>query len=197
VSTSPTSTTSDGEKPQKANVRPLEFRRLAADCGRGAFVCGDRDIDRWFRENALDHHNDLTCRVVTAHLADMPEPVAGFYAMTIRLEKEIELGGKNAAGSKGQGGQFAVVQLCYVAVQRDLQNQGYGTVLMGAALQDFYDVVIRTGIFAMTLQAANRDLMEFYQKLGFIVYGNTFAIMPKMILSAEAVIEIIENPSAD
>jgi hypothetical protein len=67
---------------------------------------------------------------------------------------------------------------------------------MAAALQDFYDVVNRTGIFAMTLQASKRDLMQFYDKLGFVVYGNPQAVMPKMILSAEAVIETIERRQA-
>jgi GNAT superfamily N-acetyltransferase len=180
-------------KPPKAEVPPLEFRRLAADCARGAFVCGDREIDRWFREKALTEHEDLTCRVVTAYVVGRSDRVVGFYAMTIRLQKEIELSQRGAAGVRGQSGQFSSVHLCNVAVHRDLQRQGYGTVIMGAALKDFYEIVVRTGIFAMTLQAANRDLMDFYTKLGFIAFGNSHAIMPKMILSAEAVIEIIEQ----
>jgi GNAT superfamily N-acetyltransferase len=130
---------------------------------------------------------------MTAHLVADPVPVVGFYAMTIRLEQEIEIGGKNAAGSKGQKGQFAAVHLCYVAVQKSLQKRGYGTVLMGAALQDFYEIVNRTGIFAMTLQALNRDLMDFYHKLGFVAYGNEHATMPKMIISSQAIVDTIEK----
>jgi hypothetical protein len=64
---------------------------------------------------------------------------------------------------------------------------------MGTALQDFYEIVNRTGIFAMTLQALNRDLMDFYRKLGFEIYGNQYATMPKMILSAQAVVDTIEK----
>jgi ribosomal protein S18 acetylase RimI-like enzyme len=135
--------------------------------------------------------------VVTGHFVDDPASVVGFYAMSIQLEKEIELGSRHAAGSKGQSGSFATVQLWSVAVQKPLQRQGYGTVLMGAALRDFYEIVIRTGIFSMTLQAANAEVAKFYEKLGFTRYGYLSELaMPKMILPAQAVIDIIGNRKA-
>jgi hypothetical protein len=33
----------------------------------------------------------------------------------------------------------------------------------------------------------------FYRKLGFVVYGNEYAAMPKIIISAQAVIDAIEK----
>jgi GNAT superfamily N-acetyltransferase len=163
---------------------------------RGTFVCGYRDIDRWFREDALKCHAELQYRVVTAHLVGQLDSVVGFYAMTTLLESQIELeGGSRWLGFRPQSGRFSTVQLSYVAVHRDLQRQGYGTVLMGAVLQDFYEVVIRTGIFSLTLQAINRDVMDFYKRLGFVQYGNPHAEMPKMILPAQSVIETIGGSS--
>jgi hypothetical protein len=45
----------------------------------------------------------------------------------------------------------------------------------------------------MTLQAVDRQTTEFYKNLGFLFYGQPDAMMPKMFLAADAVIEIIEN----
>ena len=35
--------------------------------------------------------------------------------------------------------------------------------------------------------------IRFYRKLGFVVYGNEYAAMPKIIISAQAVIDAIEK----
>jgi hypothetical protein len=66
---------------------PIEFKRLSADCRRGAFSCWQRDIDKWFKDKALKHHQTLRSRVVTAHFLNTPNPV-GFYALTMKLERE-------------------------------------------------------------------------------------------------------------
>jgi GNAT superfamily N-acetyltransferase len=120
----------------------------------------------------------------------------GFYAMTVQLEQASNLDRQTRGSTKSQGGFFSAVQLCSVAVEKAMQRQGFGTVLMGAALHDFYEIVVRTGIYAMTLMAANRDVVDFYSQLGFVVYGDPESHMPKMILPAASVIEIIERDGA-
>jgi GNAT superfamily N-acetyltransferase len=107
--------------------------------------------------------------------------------MTMRLEPEKQLGEQFAPLT--QGGFFNSVQLCSVAVQHSMQRRGIGTVIMGRALDDFYEVATRTGVFAMTLVAANRSVVRFYADLGFVIYGDQAAAQPKMLLPAAAVIE--------
>lgn len=194
MSTTPTSTTNDApEAPTKPPDRPpLQFKRLTAECGRGAFVCGNQDIDAWFRKDAWDHHCQLRARVVTGHLPGNSTPI-GFYAMTMRLEKEDQLDRQSRASSRSQSGYFMSAQLCSVAVHRGVQRQGLGTILMGAALVDFYEVAVRTGIYALTLIAVDQEIAKFYKKLGFGFYGDMNAIMPKMILPAASVMEMIEG----
>jgi GNAT superfamily N-acetyltransferase len=190
----PISKMSGDESPSvtPADLPPLAFKRLSPECGRGAFSCGDADIDKWFRNKSLDHHQDYRCRVVTAHLNNNPTPV-GFFAMCIRLEKDDQLDLDHRIESRSQSGLFTSVQLNSVAVHRTMQRQGLGTVLMGAALAEFYEIVIRTGIYALTLVAANRAVVDFYSKLGFVVYGDRDTSMPKMILPAASVVELIET----
>jgi ribosomal protein S18 acetylase RimI-like enzyme len=113
--------------------------------------------------------------------------------MTTRLQRVSEFAQYAPAGSRQQGGYLTTVQLSWVAVMRECQRRGFGTVMMGAALRDFYEIVIRAGVCAMTLQAIDQSTSEFYRRLGFLPYGQTDAMMPKMFLAADAVIEMIES----
>lgn len=154
MSTTPTSQTSESETTNDARADPpaLEFRRLTHHCARARFCCGHNEIDDWFRRQSHDDHEALACRVTTVHLIDNPDPV-GFYAMTTRLQRVSEFAQYAPAGSRQQGGYLTTVQLSWVAVMRECQRRGFGTVMMGAALRDFYEIVIRAGVCAMTLQA--------------------------------------------
>jgi len=55
------------------------------------------------------------------------------------------------------------------------------------------DITKPKGIFALTLVAVDRPTTAFYQKLGFVVYGDPDATMPKMLLPARSVIETVEG----
>ena len=81
------------------------------------------------------------------------------------------------------------MHLQYVAVHHSLQRQRIGTVLMGAAIDDFYEVAVRTGIFALTLTAIDQKTSDFYRKLGFIDFGAEGATQPNLFLPAATVIE--------
>src|SRR4051794_32697703 len=123
------STTNESGRPRARtpNTPALVFRRLSPACGRGVFSCGDKEIDRWFRTQALDEHLNHRCRVVTAELSDDPSPV-GFFAMCIRLEKDDELDPSERAHNRSDTGYFPSVQLSSVAVHASMQRQGIGTV---------------------------------------------------------------------
>ena len=176
------------EKP-KADPPTLEFRRLTEHCKRDAFSCGNRDIDKWFRSKAWKHHAGLRSRVVSAHLSNNPHPVA-FYAMSMKLERVSHLRGNKGFSLFDEGGCFPTVQLCWVAVS--MQRQGFGRVLMGYALHDFYEVAVRTGIYALTLISVDEETTKFYKGLGFVPYGTDSAVH-RMLLPAEAVIALEEG----
>ncbi|GLI23455.1 GNAT superfamily N-acetyltransferase [Xanthobacter flavus] len=171
----------------------IEFKRLTAACQRGAFSCGEREIDTWFRSKSLKHHNNLYLRVMTAHLTGNPAPM-GFYALSINLENESELEPRNRPIFRNTSGLFASVHLSWIAISRPMQRQGHGTTLMGAVLDDFYQIAVRTGIFALTLSAINPDVAQFYKKLGFVEYGSQTA-RPKLFLPSRSVIELHEQQS--
>lgn len=60
---------------------------------------------------------------------------------------------------------------------------------MGSVIDDFYEVAVRTGIFALTLVAIDQKTAEFYRKLGFIDFGPENLTQPNLLLPASTVIE--------
>jgi GNAT superfamily N-acetyltransferase len=199
VFTGLTLTTNGAEKTPntKAELPALDTRRLTDECSRAAFSCGNLDIDQWFRAKALKEHNALSCRVMTGHLPGNSSPV-GFYATTMKMESENALPQEHRSLLRwysGSAKMFPVMHLRYVAVIRPLQRQGFGTVLMGAAIDDFYEVAVRTGIFALTLVAIDQKTADFYHQLGFVNFGEPTATQPSLLLPALSVISLRENLS--
>lgn len=128
---------------------------------------------------------------MTAHLVGNENPV-GFYALTTRLEADNLLSPDHRLFSRAEKGYFTSVQLFYLAVQRSMQRQGLGTIIMGDVLRSFYEVANKTGIFALTLVAIDEPTAQFYRKLGFAPYGPNSG-QPRMLLPAQTVIELVER----
>lgn len=182
-----------GDENQVASeLRTLEFRRLTDKCRRGAFSCGNSEIDRWFKRDSLKQHVSMRFRVSTAYYTNT-DNLVGFYALTTKLENESLLDKQTRLITFSQYGYFTTVRLAWVAVQRHLQRKGFGRAIMGSAIQDFYEIAVRTGIYAMTLTAIDTKTAEFYGKLGFVYYGDRDATQPSMLLPSRSVIEMIER----
>ena len=64
---------------------------------------------------------------------------------------------------------------------------------MGAALDDLYEVAVRTGVFALTLIAIDQKTAGFYRKLGFVDFGDPNATQPALLLPAASVIALRES----
>jgi ribosomal protein S18 acetylase RimI-like enzyme len=153
---------------------------------------GEPDIDKWFRKKAQSDHNRMKCRVVTGHLPGNPAPV-GFYAASIKMELASDLPRESQPLLSWPGGRFPALHLQYLAVARPMQRRGFGTVLMGAVVDDFYGVAIRSGIVALTVAAINARTAEFYRKMGFVDFGEKGISQPSLFLPAVSVIEARDN----
>ncbi|WP_316196275.1 MULTISPECIES: GNAT family N-acetyltransferase [unclassified Bradyrhizobium] len=179
----------------KIDPHRIEFRRLSSDCPRGVFSCGYIHIDHFFQNNSLDNHNDLFARTVTAHLDGGEAPV-GFYTMTIGSEPDDQFAEEQTLLDRiraqfSRTKQLTTVQLIWVGVRSSLHRRGIGTLLMGHALDDFYEIVDRTGVAALTLEPISTNAAQFYNSMGFKSYGSG----KRMLLSAEAVLAVRKQAS--
>lgn len=147
------------------DIADLEFRPLSDDCPRGAFSCGDRDIDRWFLKMACESHRRFQSRVTTVHAPGDPCPV-GFFALSWIAEREALL-----PQSPRSRDYFPALHLEYVAVRTEYQGKGVGLYIMGRVLELYLDAAETTAVPALTLIALNERAERFYADLGFAPYA--------------------------
>lgn len=171
-------------------IADLEFRPLSDDCPRGAFSCGDREIDRWFLKKADQKHRGFQCRVTTAYAPDDPCPV-GFFALSWIAERESLL-----PQSPRSPAHFPALHLEYVAVRSEYQGQGVGQYIMGRVLELYLDAAEITAVPALTLIALNERAEKFYAELGFAPYARgEFGAGRRMLLPIQTALDLRQSTS--
>jgi GNAT superfamily N-acetyltransferase len=167
------------------DIADLEFRPLSDDCPRGAFSCGDRDIDRWFLKKADDSHRGFQSRVTTVHEPTELCPV-GFFALSWIAERESLL-----PHSPRSRDYFPALHLEYVAVRSEYQGHGVGLHIMGRVLELYLDAAETTAVPALTLIALNERAEQFYAELGFAPYARgEFGAGRRMLLPVRTALEL-------
>lgn len=166
-------------------IADLEFRPLSDDCPRGAFSCGDRDIDRWFLKMADGRHRGFQCRVTKVHAPTDSHPV-GFFALSWIAEREALL-----PQSPRSRAYFPALHLEYIAVRSEYQGHGIGQYIMGRVLEVYLDAADATAVPAMTLIALNQRAERFYTELGFAPYARKeFGAGLRMLLPIQTALDL-------
>jgi len=174
----------------KGPTPPLEIKRFAGRVQRGAFSCGEREIDQWLLDGHR-HHSNLKSRIMAAHLKGNAT-LAGFYSMSIQLESDEDIEGHGGV-FRTQHKFFPAVRVGYLAVQRSLQACGIGSLLMTHAVREFGNIASSTGICALTLTAISEERADWYEReWKFRRYGKP-CNRPKMFFPAQAAIDLIEQ----
>ena len=160
------------------------FRPLVRTLWRGAFSCGVRELDGWFIKKAWDHHDKLRGRVTTIH-SSVDDTLVGFYAICITLEEDRLLDKNSHLKRFAIGRHFPALQVQYLAVQREFQENGIGTIAMGKIIDTFRQVALMTGVPVMTLTALNSRAARLYSTWGFVPYGGFGSL--RMLLPSQSV----------
>lgn len=87
-----------------------------------------------------------------------------------------------------QDAEFPAVHLCFLAVHRRLQGNGYGKRILIDAMRATYEMAQMSGLYGMTLTAIDRKTAEFYLKLGFRPYGGS-SDMPKLFVPIDTLVD--------
>jgi GNAT superfamily N-acetyltransferase len=149
-------------------VLPINFRTLNADTDCSGFVCGDAEIDKWFRNKALRDH-DRQRHLVTCVRFDGSEEVIGFYALSTVVENAKKLPDVKFFPLETDA-YFPCIQLVYLAISATHQNDLYGTEVIGDLIRRFAEIGAFIGIPAMIVTPLNEDAARFYKRLGFLAY---------------------------
>jgi ribosomal protein S18 acetylase RimI-like enzyme len=127
--------------------------------------------------------------VTTVRLEESGDPIA-FYSICLALEDErfLDKGGHISIRNRSMNRLFPSLQVQWLAVQKEHQNVGIGTVMIGRVIATFVESVISIGIPVMTLTARNQRVADFYKKLGFVHYGGIGS--KRMLLPAQAALDL-------
>lgn len=147
---------------------------------RRAFNCGEGEVTRFLREQALqDHEKNLSRTMVLANEGGNPARIIGYYTLVMAQVRREDIPGDRPRIKRG----ITVILLGQLGVDLEFQGKGFGEALLMDAQARIDEVSRRTGVRAMMLDARNERLARCYEGHDFIRFPSRF----RMFKSIEAI----------
>ena len=141
-----------------------EIRRLASEHDRSAFDCGVILLNDWLKVRAGQFdRRDLSRTFVATKPAS--HTVFGFYALSTHRVVFEALPSSESKGIPRLN--IPVVLLGRLAVDKSVQSQGLGSLLLVDALRRALHISEQIGIRAVEVDAIDEAAKRFYVKFGF------------------------------
>ncbi len=154
----------------KRDISRVHIRPLRGDHVRGGFCCTVQKIENYCKNNIRRQHDAYQVRAYVACEAESLD-VLGFYYLCLSSLKC----GKLDDASDGKFERVDAVPVVYlgmIAVHREWARSGIGKMLMAHALKITSEIAERAGTYALTLDALDKDLVEYYKGFGFQPFKN-------------------------
>ena len=148
---------------------------LTSDHDLEGFDSGEAETDLWLRSNALRAQRQGSARTRVL-LRPGDTRVLGFYAIAPHDTHREDLPGAAAGGLRVVPG-YLIAQL---AVDRSLHGGGVGGDLLRDALETIAGAAGAVGGRLVLVDAANEDVVRFYERHGFIRVGSTLRLYAKI-----------------
>lgn len=141
------------------NVQPLRGNH-----DRSRFDSGSVELDRWLRQTAQQHQKRGISKTFVAVVDDDPSRILGFYALTACevVSQTLPAGLAKKLPRKVPG-----IRLGRLAVDRSVQGQGLGELLLMDAIDRALRVLEHVGVHALFVDAKDERAAGFYRKYGF------------------------------
>ena len=121
-------------------------------------------LDAWLRQTAQQHQRRGISRTFVAAAEEAPSRILGFHALTVceivANELPGDLAGKLPRSVPG-------IRLGRLAVDRSVQGQGLGELLLMDAIERAKLVLEHVGVHAVFVDAKDARAAAFYRKYGF------------------------------
>jgi GNAT superfamily N-acetyltransferase len=156
-----------GKQPQNSQrMSAYDLELLSGKHDRAGFSCGKPSLDRYLRETARGHlaKGVSVTRVLVQRNAATPKPVLGYFTLTTVVAEAAEWPGTAKGLPKMP---VPVVLLGRLAVQEEHQGKGIASLLLAAARQIASSALHDTGGIGLAVDAAEEELIPFYEKYGF------------------------------
>lgn len=143
-----------------------DLELLADRHDRKGFHCGKESLDRYLRETAKGHllKGVSVTRVLVEKEAATPTPILGYFTLTTILAEAANWPG----AAKGLPVMpVPMVLLGRLAVSENWQRKGIARLLLAAAREIAASSMKGTGGIGLAVDAADEELVKFYQNYGF------------------------------
>ena len=142
----------------------LSIQPLTGRHERSAFESGSAQLDAWLRQIAQQHQKRGISKSFVAVADDAPSRILGYYALTACEILTEELPEDLA---KKLPRQVPGVRLGRLAVDRSVQGQGLGELLLVDAITRTKLVLEHVGVHALFVDAKDKPAAGFYRKYAF------------------------------
>jgi GNAT superfamily N-acetyltransferase len=139
--------------------------RLGRDHDRAAFDCGHAALNDWLKQRAGQFDQRDLARTYVA-VRGQERTVLGYYAISSHLVRRADLPEDQAKGLPRI--DVPVVLLGRLAIDRGVQGQGLGSLLLIDALRRADRLAEQLGIRAIEVDAIDDAARMFYEKFGFV-----------------------------
>lgn len=134
---------------------------------RERFDCGSEPLNAYFRHTARQHTERGISRtfVLVDETAREPKPVLGYFTLNIcqiRAEQlPLELARKLPRDVAG-------LKLGRLAIASNWQRQGFGQMLLVAAMKKVIEVFQSAGGIGLFVDAKDEEAKRYYERFGFV-----------------------------
>ncbi len=133
---------------------------------RPGFCCGVEMLDRYLQRQARQDVKRHISRVFIVAETDSPKKVVGYYTLS---SLSIELNHlPEELSRKLPEHPIPAVLIGRLAVSQSAQGKGVGKMLLADAVKRVLGVSDEIAIYAIVVDALDRDAQKFYESFGFI-----------------------------
>lgn len=144
----------------------FDLELLSGEHDRGGFRCGRESLDRYLRETARGHLKKgvSVTRVLVERRARAPKKLLGYFTLTTI---QVEAADWPGAAKGLPRMPVPAVLLGRLGVAEEDQGRGIARLLLAAAREIAFASMQGTGGIGMAVDAADEDVVSFYEKYGF------------------------------
>ena len=156
--------------------------RLGPHHDTSRFISGNGVLDDWLKEHAVGADRSGSAR--TYVWIDETEKLVAYFSLAPHIIRREELPSRVGRGSPDA---IPAILLARLALDRSLQGQGYGAVLLADALDVAVEAIKRAGGRMIVVDAVNEQAVAFYEHHGFVpVPGNSNRLVLKASSAARS-----------
>lgn len=163
----------------------LTIRLLEKKYDKSTFNCGYTLLDDYLKRQARqDVDRNLSACFVLVDDADI---VNGYYTLSANAIKRDDFPELLLKKLPPSYQDLPVVLLGRLAVDKRLQGQGYGEILLIDALKRCYEISESLGTIAIVVDPIDEKAQKFYERYGFILLPTS----QKMFLPMKTIKELL------